>query len=127
MSTIRRMGGLLTRGLVQNMTSEEKRAFNENQHIQVHNMYNPGVRLPPTNRRKRLQEAAHNPAIVEEDFEVESEEEMESADGENLSNIGLEPRLTYIQPPEHPVHTQPAPGGAIRGNTLRYLCIFISV
>ena len=73
MSTIRRTGGLLTRGLVQNMTTEEQRAFNENQHIEIHNMYNPGVRLPPANRRKRLQEVAHDPAIVEEDFEVESE------------------------------------------------------
>ena len=71
MSTICRTGGLLTRRLVQNMTTEEKRAFNENQHIQVHNMYNPGVCLPPANCRKRLQEAAHDPAIVEEDFEVE--------------------------------------------------------
>ena len=88
-------------------------------------MYNPGVRQPPANCRKQIQEVAHDPSIVDEDFEVESEEEMESADGENLSNIGLEPRLTYIQPPEHPVHTQP--GGAVRGNTLRYLRIFISV
>ena len=127
MSTIRRTGGLLTRGLIQNMTSEEKRAFNENQHIQVHNMYNPGVRLPPANCRKRLQEATHNPAIVEEDFKVESEDEMESADSKNLSNIGLEPHLTYVQPPEHPVHTQPAPGGAVGGNTLHYLRIFISI
>ena len=126
MSTVRRTGGLLTCGLVQNMTTEEKRAFNENQHIQVHKMYNPGVRLPPANHRKRLQEAAHDPAIVE-DFEVESEDEQENADGENLLNIGLEPRLTYVQPPEHPVHTQPAPGGAVGGNTLRYLRIFISV
>ena len=127
MSTIRRTGGLLTRGLVQNMTTEEQRAFNENQHIEIHNMYNPGVRLPPANHRKRLQEVAHDPAIVEEDFEVESEDEQENADGENLLNIGLEPCLTYVQPAEHPVHTLPPPGSAVGGNTLRYLRIFIYV
>ena len=90
-------------------------------------MYNPGVRLPPANRRKRLQEVAHDPAIVEEDFKVESEDEQENADGKNLSNIGLEPRLTYVQSAEHPVHTLPPPGSAVRGNTLPYLRIFIYI
>ena len=97
MSTIRRTGGLLTHRLVENMSAAEVKAFTENQELQVHNMYNPGVCQPPANYRRQLQDVAEDPSVANEDFQVESEEEMESADRRKSfqHRLRTSPLLTY--------------------------------